>query len=123
MAEGNAKSAPQSSAAIPKRGSVIVRNTLAALRLGKANEQRLICTREAGLVPCSIAKRSIGRVAELLPRLEMAAEIQGFTLTADDQPSRFSDGSQNVQFEISEGYNREKHKLTSKEKAERAAWE
>ena len=38
-AEGKAKSAPQSSAAIPKRGSVIVRNTLAALRRGKANEQ------------------------------------------------------------------------------------
>ncbi|MBB3991437.1 hypothetical protein, partial [Croceicoccus naphthovorans] len=123
VAEGKAKFAPQSSTEIPKRGSVIVRNTLAALRRGKANEQGLICIRAAGLVPCSIAKQSIGRVAEFLPRLEMAAEVQGFTLMADDQPSRFSDGTQTVQFEITEGYTREKHELTRKEKAERAAWE
>ena len=123
MAEGKAKSAPQSSAAISKRGSVIVRNTLAALRRGKANEQGLICIRAAGLVPCSIAKQSIGRVAEFLPRLEMAAEVQGFDLSADDQPSHFSDGAQTVKFEITEGYTREKHELTRKEKAERAAWE
>ncbi|MCA0909792.1 hypothetical protein [Qipengyuania gaetbuli] len=123
VAERKAKSAPQSSAAIPKRGSVIVRNTLAALRRGEANEQGLICIREAGLVPCSIAKQSIGRVAEFLPRLEMAAEVQGFTLTADEKPIRFSDGAQTVQFEITEGYTREKHELTRKEKAERAAWE
>ncbi|AWW72927.1 hypothetical protein CD351_00630 [Erythrobacter sp. KY5] len=123
VAEGKAKSALQASIAMPKRGSVIVRNTLAALRRGKAGEHGLICIREAGLIPCSIAKHSIGRVAEFLPRLEVAAEVQGFTLTADDQPSRFSDGSQTVQFEISEGYNREKHELTRKEKAERAAWE
>lgn len=123
VAEGKAKSALESSAAMPKRSSVIVRNTLAALRRGKANENGLICVREAGLVPCTIAKQSIGRVAEFLPSLEMAAEIQGFTLTADDQPSRFSDGAQTVKFEITEGYTREKHELTSKEKAERAAWE
>jgi len=123
VAEVKAKAAPQSSAEIPKRGSVIVRNTLAALRRGKANEQGLICIRAAGLVPCSIAKQSIGRVAEFLPRLEIAAEVQGFTLTADDQPSRFSDGAQSVNFEITEGYTREKHELTRKEKAERAAWE
>lgn len=123
VAEGKAKSAPQSSAATPKRGSVIVRNTLAALRRGKANEQWLICIREAGLVPCSIAKRSIGRAAEFLPRLEVAAAVQGFTLTAGDQPSRFSDGKQTVQFEITEGYTREKHELTRKEQAQRAAWE
>ena len=123
VAEGKAKSALQSSIAMPKRGSVIVRNTLAALRRGKANEHGLICIREAGLIPCSIAKHSIGRVAEFLPRLEVAAEVQGFTLTADDQPSRFSDGAQNVQFEISEGYSREKHELTRKEKAELAALE
>lgn len=123
VAEGKAKSALESSAAIPKRGSVIVRNTLAALRRGKANEHGLICIREAGLVPCTIAKQSIGRVAEFLPRLELAAKIQGFTLTADDQPSRFSDGAQTVKFEITEGYTREKHELTSKEMAERAAWE
>ena len=123
VAEGKAKSSQQSSATIPKRGSVIVRNTLAAVRRGKANEQGLICIREAGLVPCSIAKQSIGRVAEFLPRLEMAAEVQGFVLTADDQPSRFSDGAQTVNFEITEGYTREKHELTRKEKAERAAWE
>lgn len=123
VAEGKAKSAPQSSTPTPKRGSAIVRNTLAALRRGNANEQGLICIREAGLVACSIAKQSIGRVAEFLPRLEMAAEVQGFTLIADDQPSRFSDGTQTVQFEITEGYTREKHELTSKEKAQRAAWE
>lgn len=123
VAEGKAKSAPQSSAAIPKQGSAVVRNTLAALRRGKANEQGLICIRAAGLVPCSVAKQSIGRVAEFLPRLEMAAEVQGFTLTTDDQPSRFSDGAQTVKFEITEGYRREKHELTRKEKAERAAWE
>lgn len=123
VAEGKAKSAPQSSTPTPKRGSAIVRNTLAALRRGKANEQGLICIREAGLVPCSIAKQSIGRVAEFLPRLEMAAEVQGFTLIADDQSSRFSDGTQTVQFEVTEGYTREKHELTRKEKAERAAWE
>lgn len=123
VAEGKAKSAPQSSAATSKRRSVIVQNTLAALRRGKANEQGLIFIREAGLVPCSIAKRSIGRIADFLPRLEMAAEVQGFTLMADEKPSRFSDGTQTVQFEITEGYTREKHELTRTEKAERAAWE
>ena len=123
VAEEKARPAPQSSAAMPKRGSVIVRNTLAALRRGNANEQGLICIRAAGLVPCSIAKQSIGRVAEFLPRLEMAAEVQGFTLTADEEPSRFSDGAQTVKFEVTEGYTRAKHELTRKEKAERAAWE
>lgn len=123
VAEGKAKSAMYASTTMPKRGSVIVRNTLAALRRGKANEQGLICIREAGLVPCRIAKQSIGRVAEFLPRLEMAAEVQGFTLTADEEPSRFSDGTQTVKFEITEGYTREKHELTRKEKAQRAAWE
>lgn len=122
MAEGKAKAAPQSSVESPKRGSATVRNTMAALRRGKANEQGLICINEAGLVPCSIAKQSIARVAEFLPKLEMAAKIQGFTLTADDQPSRFSDGAQTVKLEITEGYTREKHELTRNEKAEGAAW-
>ena len=37
---------------------------------------------------------------------------QGFKLTTDDEPSRFSDGVQMVKFEITEGYTREKHELT-----------
>lgn len=66
-AEAKARSAPRSSAAMPKRSSAIVRNTLAALRRGKVNEQGPICVCDAGLVPCSVAKQSTGRVAELLP--------------------------------------------------------
>ena len=123
IAEEKARSSPKSSAPTPKRGSVIVRNTLAALRRGKANEQGLICVRDAGLVPCSVAKQSTGRVAELLPKLEAAAEVQGFTLTHDDEPSRFSDGTQTVKFEIAESYNRTKHELSRKEKAEIATWD
>lgn len=122
-AEAKARSAPRSSAAMPKRSSVIVRNTLAALRRGKTNEQGLICVRDAGLVPCSVAKQSTGRVAELLPKLEAAAKVQGFMLTHDDEPSRFSDGTQTVKFEIAESYNRTKHELSRKEKAEIAAWD
>ncbi|WP_151972678.1 hypothetical protein [Erythrobacter sp. EC-HK427] len=123
LAEKKARSASRPTAAMPKRGSVIVRNTLAALRRGKENEQGLICVRDAGLVPCSVAKQSIGRIAELLPKLEAAAEVQGFKLTHDDEPSRFSDGAQTVKFEITEAYTREKHELTRKEKAEQAAWD
>jgi hypothetical protein len=123
VAEEKARSAQRPSAELPKRGSVIVRNTLAALRRGKANEQGLICVRAAGLVSCSVAKQSIGRVAELLPRLEAAGEIQGFRLTTDDEPSRFSDGTQTVKFEITEGYTRKKHELSPKEKSAIAAWQ
>ncbi|MEE4538137.1 MAG: hypothetical protein V2J51_06570 [Erythrobacter sp.] len=123
VAEEKARSAPRPSAEMPKRGSVIVRNTLTALRRGKASEQGLICVRAAGLVPCSVAKQSIGHVSELLPKLEAAAELQGFKLTNDGEPSRFSDGTQTVKFEITEGYTREKHELTRSEKAELAAFE
>jgi hypothetical protein len=112
VAEEKARSAPKPYAAVPKRGSVIVRNTLAALRRGKATEQGLICVRDAGLVPCSVAKQSIGRVAELLPKMDAAAEVQGFKLTNDDKPSCFSDGTQTVKFEITEGYTRRKHELS-----------
>lgn len=122
-AEAKARSAPRPSAVMPKRSCVIARNTLAALRRGKASEQGLICVRDAGLVPCSVAKQSIGRVAELLPKLEAAAEVQGFKLTHDDKPSRFSDGTQTVKFEITEGYTRRKHELSPKEKSAIAAWQ
>jgi hypothetical protein len=123
VAEEKARSASPSPESRPKRGGVIVRNTMAALRRSKPNEQGLICIREAGLISCCIAKQSIGRVADFLPLLEAAAEVQGFKLTTDDEPSRFSDGVMTVRFEISEGYTREKHELTRSEKAERAAWE
>lgn len=123
VAEEKVRSAPPSPDGQPKRGGVIVRNTMAALRRGKSNDQGLICVHEAGLISCSIAKQSIGRVADFLPKLEAAAEVLGFKLTHDDEPSRFSDGVQTVKFEISEGYTREKHELTRSEKAERAAWE
>ncbi|WP_102155924.1 hypothetical protein [Tsuneonella flava] len=123
VAEKKFRSAPQSLDGRPKRGGLIVRNTMAALRRGKANDQGLICVHEAGLISCSIAKRSVGRVADFLPKLEAAAEVLGFKLTRDDEPSRFSDGVQTVKFEISEGYTRAKHELTRSEKAERAAWE
>lgn len=123
IAEEKARSSPKSSAPTPKRGSVIVRNTLAALRSGKANEHGLICVRDAGLVSCSVAKQSIGRVAEFLPRLEVAAAVQGFSLTADDEPSRFSDGKQAVKFDITEAYERKKHELSRNEKADIAAWQ
>ena len=112
VAEEKARSASPSPEGRPKRGGVIVRNTMAALRRGKPNDQGLICVREAGLISCSIAKQSIGRVADFLPKLEAAAEVQGFKLTTDDEPSRFSDGVQMVKFEITEGYTREKHELT-----------
>jgi hypothetical protein len=96
---------------------------MTALRRCKPNDQGLVCVHEAGLISCSIAKQSIGRVADFLPKLEAAAEVQGFKLTEDDEPSRFSDGVQTVKFEITEGYTRQKHELTRSDKAERAAWE
>ena len=123
VAEEKVRSAPPSPDGRPKRGGVIVRNTMAALRRGESNDQGLICVHEAGPISCSIAKQSIGRVADFMPKLEAAAEVLGFKLTHDDEPSRFSDGVQTVKFEILEGYTREKHELTRSEKAERAAWE
>lgn len=123
VAEEKARSAPRPSAAMPRRGSAIVRSTIAALRRGHANDQGLISVREAGLVPCSVSKQSISRVAELLPKLEAAGEIQGFRLTSDNEPSRFSDGTQTVKFEIIEGYTRRKHELSTKEKSAIAAWQ
>ncbi len=123
VAEEKVRSASPSPDGRPKRGGVIVRNTMAALRRGKSNDQGLTCVHEAGLISCSIAKQSIGRVADFLPKLEASAEVLGFKLTHDDEPSRFSDGVQTVKFEILEGYTREKHELTRSEKAERAAWE
>lgn len=123
VAEEKARSAPRPSAATPKHGSAIVRSTIAALRRGHANDQGLISVRKAGLVPCCVAKQSISRVAELLPKLEAAGEIQGFRLTTDDKPSRFSDGTQTVKFEITEGYTRTKHELSPKEKSAITAWQ
>ncbi len=123
VAEKKVRSASPTPDGRPKRGGVIVRNTMAALRRGKSNDHGLISVHEAGLISCSIAKQSIGRVADFLPKLEAAAEVQGFKLTHDDGLSRFSDGTQTVKFEITEGYTREKRELTRSEKAERAAWE
>lgn len=123
VAEEKARSASPSPEGRPKRGRVIVRSTMAALRRCKPNGQGLVCVHDAGLISCSIAKQSIGRLADLLPKLEAAAEVQGFTLTQDDEPSRFSDGTQTVKFEIREGYTREKHELTRSEKAELSAFE
>jgi len=117
------QSAPSQIQASPKRGGRIVRNTLAALRRGTANEQGLVCIREAGLIPCSVSKKSIGRVAVFLPKLESVAAIQSFQLTEDGEPSRFSNGTQAVKFEITESYAREKHQPTKKETAEVTAWQ
>lgn len=106
-----------------RRPSVIVRDTLAALRRTKPNAQGLVSISDPGHVRCCVAKGSIDRVANILPQLETIAGILGFHLTLDDRPTRFSNGAQTVTFEIMEGYSRKKHVMTRKEEAERAAWQ
>lgn len=106
-----------------KQACKVFRATLAALRRGKPNDQGLVCIREDGLIPCRISKKSISRAAEFLPKLETAARVQGFALTKDGGPSCFSDGTQTVKFELTEGYTRRKHELTKNEQAKQAAWQ
>lgn len=100
-----------------------VRATLAALRQAKPNFQGLTETKEPGLIQCSVAKNSIPRLANILPQLEAMAKIQGFSLSDDDKPCRFTNGEQSVTFTIDETFRREKHEPTQKEKAALAAWE
>lgn len=103
--------------------SAKVRATLAALRQEKPNFQGLVEIKEAGLIQCSVAKNSIPRLATILPQLEAMAKIQGFSLTDDDKPCRFSNGEQSVTFMVNETFRREKHEPTQKETAALAAWE
>lgn len=103
--------------------SAIVRATLAGLKRAKPNFQGLVEFNEPGLIRCSVAKGSIGRLSTILPRLEAMAKIQGFSLTDDDKPCSFSNGKQSVTFTVNETFRREKHEPTQKEKAALAVWE
>ena len=105
------------------KASAKVRATLAALRQAKPNFQGLVEINEPGLIQCSVAKNSIPRLATILPQLEAMAKIQGFSLTDDEKPCRFSNGEQSVTFMVNETFRREKHEPTQKEKAALAAWE
>jgi hypothetical protein len=110
-------------APVLSKPSAKVRATLAALRQAKPNFQGLIEIKEPGLIQCSVAKNSIPRLANILPQLEAMAKIQGFSLTDDDKPCRFTNGDQSVTFMVDETFRREKHEPTQKEKAALAAWE
>lgn len=108
---------------VQPKPSAKVRATLAALRQAKPNFQGLVEIKEPGLIQCSVAKDSIPRLATILPQLEAMAKIQGFSLTDDEKPCRFSNGGQSVTFTINETFRREKHEPTQKETAALAAWE
>ncbi len=108
---------------VQPKPSAKVRATLAALRQTKPNFQGLVEIKVAGLIQCSVAKNSIPRLATILPQLEAMAKIQGFSLTDDDKPCRFSNGEQSVTFMVNETFRREKHEPTQKETAALAAWE
>lgn len=110
-------------APVLSKPSAKVRATLAALRQAKPNFQGLVEIKEPGLIQCSVAKNSIPRLANILPQLEAMAKIQGFSLTDDDKPCRFTNGEQSVTFTINETFRREKHEPTPKEKSALAAWE
>lgn len=107
---------------VQPKPSAKVRATLAALRQAKPNFQGLVEIKEPGLIQCSVAKNSIPRLATILPQLEAMAKIQGFSLSDDDKPCRFTNGEQSVTFSINETFRREKHEPTQKEKAALAAW-
>lgn len=108
---------------VQPKASAKVRATLAALRQAKPNLQGLVEIKEPGLIQCSVAKNSIPRLVTILPQLEAMAKIQGFSLTDDDKPCRFSNGEQSVTFMVNETFRREKHEPTQKEQAALAAWE
>jgi hypothetical protein len=96
---------------------------LAALRQAKPNFQGLVEIKEPGLIQCNVAKNSIARLATILAQLEALAKIQGFSLTDDDKPCRFTNGEQSVTFTVNETFRREKHEPTQKERVALAAWE
>lgn len=108
---------------VQAKPSAKVRATLAALRQVKPNFQGLVEIKEPGLIQCSVAKNSITRLVTVLPQIEAMAKLEGFNLTDDDRPCRFSNGEQSVTFAINETFRREKHEPTHKEKAALAAWE
>lgn len=108
---------------VQAKPSAKVRATLAALRQEKPNFQGLVAINEPGLIQCSVAKNSIPRLATILSQLEAMAKIQGFSLTDDDKPCRFSNGEQSVTFAANETFRREKHEPTQKEKAALSGWE
>lgn len=108
---------------VQPKPSAKVRATLAALRQAKPNFQGLVELKAPGLIQCSVAKNSTPRLAAILPQVEAMAKIQGFTLSDDDKPSRFTNGEQAVTFAVNETFRREKHEPTQKEKAALAAWE
>lgn len=108
---------------VQPKPSAKVRATLAALRQAKPNFQGLVEIKEPGLIQCSVAKNSITRLVTILPQLEAMAKIQGFSLTDDEKPCRFSNGEQSVTFMVNETFRREKHEPTQKETAALAAWE
>lgn len=108
---------------VQPKPSAKVRATLAALRQATPNFQGLVEIKHPGLIQCSVAKSSVARLANILAQLEAMAKIQGFSLTDDDKPCRFTNGEQSVTFTVNETFRREKHEPTQKEKAALAGWE
>lgn len=108
---------------VQPKPSAKIRATLAALRQATPNFQGLVEIKNPGLIQCSVAKSSVARLATILAQLEAMAKIQGFSLTDDDKPCRFTNGEQSVTFTVIETFRREKHEPTQKEKAAVAAWE
>ncbi len=100
----------------------IVERTLSKLRKAKPLGLGTVSSGGAGLIKADVAPDSIDRLGLVLNRLAAAAAAQGLELIAKDAAAHFSNGTDTLDFSVSESTDRVKHVATEEELAAQAAW-
>jgi hypothetical protein len=100
----------------------IVERTLAKLRQSKPLGLGTVTAGAGGLIKVSVAPASVERLGDILNRFVAAVAVQGFKLVAGESHAHFSDGTDTIEFSVSEMTDRKKYVLTDAEKAKEAAW-
>jgi hypothetical protein len=103
--------------------SPIVDRTLDKLRKAKPSDVGIVAADGAGLIKCEVASPSIDRLAVILPRIALAASLQGFELVAGDGSVQFKSETEAIAFSVMETVRREKHVLTDAERVKEEAWQ
>lgn len=101
----------------------VIERTLVALRKAKPSDRGVISVDGVGLIRCEIGPGSIDRLGIILRRIAAASLVQGFQLTSGDKSAHFASATETIAFSVLETIRREKHALTSAERAAEAAWQ
>lgn len=102
----------------------IVERTLAKLRKTKAVAATgLAAVERAGLIKVSVAPESADRLETVLNRIAATGASMGVKIIRTEKAAAFECDGETIGFSVTEMTRREKHALTEKEQAEKAAWQ